>query len=117
MNPRVEAAPSVPRATGEVVLEGPFVARHAEELLRRIDSVAAASAEDHPEERILGTARGPDRLLVVTSSQDLALRLGREIVRTFHGAASHHWSESARRLRIVWHREWTAPDGPRPAAD
>jgi hypothetical protein len=95
-----------PIVHGEVVLEGAYVSRHGEELLRRVDNVVADSAAEYPAWRVLGVQLEADRVVIATTSQALALRVARELVTTFHGAVSRHWSSGNDLVRLVWHREW-----------
>jgi hypothetical protein len=98
--------PQFPGVHGEVVLEGGYVARHGEELLRRVDNVVADSAAEYPAWRVLGVSLEAERVTVSTNSQALALRVARELVATFHGAVARHWSDGNEVVRLVWRREW-----------
>ena len=92
------------RAFGRVMLEGSYVAGHADELVRRIRNVAARAAFTQPERRLVEIVmRGPG-LEVLTTSQKLAHRVARELAKAFHGTVSYRWSDRDGRLLAVWRR-------------
>jgi hypothetical protein len=92
-------------AFGRVLLEGSYVAGHADELIRRIRNVAARAEFTQPERRLVRIVKRESMLEVLTTSQKLAHRLAREITKAFHGAVSYHWSGSDGRLLARWRRD------------
>jgi hypothetical protein len=93
------------RGYGLVMVEGSYVARHADELLRRIRNVAARAAFTQPERRVVDIVPRGSTLKVRTTSQKLAHRLARELAKAFHGTVSYHWSDRDGRLLAVWRRD------------
>jgi hypothetical protein len=100
------------RALGQVRLEGTYVERHAAEIRRRILNAAARARRTQPERRLLGLEmRGPV-WEVLTTSQKLAHRLGRELQKAFGGTVSYAWSDRDGSLLAVWRRDEDRP-GPK----
>lgn len=93
------------QAFGRLVLEGSYVAGHADELIRRIHNVAARAAFTQPERRLVDVVTHGSTLEVLTTSQKLAHRLARELAKAFLGTVSYHWSGSDGRLFAVWRRD------------
>lgn len=93
------------RGFGRVVLEGAYVAGHAQELVRRIRNVAARAAFTQPERRLVEVVTRGSTVEVLTTSQKLAHRLARELAKAFRGTVSYHWSDSDGRLLAVWRRD------------
>ena len=92
-------------AIGRVRLEGSYVARHETEILRRIENVAARAAYTQPERRILDVIGSGSPLEVLTTSQKLAHRIARELVKAFRGTVSYQWSDDDGRLAATWRRD------------
>ena len=92
-------------AFGRVVLEGSYVAGHAEELIRRIRNVAARAEFTQPERRLIEVAARGSTIEVLTTSQKLAHRLAREMVKAFRGSVSYNWSDGDGSLLAVWRRD------------
>jgi hypothetical protein len=93
------------RAFGRVVLEGSYVAGHADELERRIRNVAARAGFTQPERRVVDVVAQGSTLEVLTTSQKLAHRIARELAKAFQGTVSYHWSAPDGRLSAVWRRD------------
>lgn len=88
-----------------MVLEGAYVAAHADELVQRIRNVAARAAFTQPERRLVEVVTRGSTVEVLTTSQKLAHRLARELAKAFPGTVSYHWSDSDGRLLAVWRRD------------
>lgn len=81
----------LPPTAGEVVVR------------RRIDNVASRAAHTQPERRVISVDRNGDGLEVLTTSQELAHRIGREIEKAFGGRCRYSWSDDDGSLFAVWH--------------
>jgi hypothetical protein len=88
-----------------VRLEGTYVERHAGEIRRRILNVAARASHTQPERRLVAVAARRPGLEVLTTSQELAHRLGRELRKAFGGTVSYGWSDRDGGLLAVWRRD------------
>jgi len=93
------------RAYGRVVLRGPWLKDHEDEVRHRIANVEARARHTQPERRVIEIARGKDGLEVMSTSQKLAHRLVREIEKAFGGRSSYRWSDSDGSLTATWARE------------
>jgi hypothetical protein len=93
------------RAFGRVRLEGSYVAGHAAEIRRRVGNVAARAQHTQPERRLVEIEARGRALEVLTTSQKLAHRIGRELQKAFGGSVSYCWSDRSGELLAVWHRD------------
>jgi len=89
---------------GRIVLEGAFVGANAEPLRARIRNVAAQAAGDQPERRIVALTRRGASMEVLTTSQKLAHRIVRELLKAFKGRATYAWSDDGT-LFARWRRD------------
>ncbi|GEM_PF-348514 len=82
---------------GRLVLLGTGVAANKETIRRRIENVARRATVTQPERRIISVdelgARGEEGLEVLTTSQKLAHRIVRELVKLFDGSARYSWQD------------------------
>lgn len=89
-------------AVGTVLLLGSFVPPAEAELRRRISNVCERAGFTQPERRLVGIQRVPEGLKVLTTSQELAHRIAREIEKAFGGRARYSWSEGDGHLLARW---------------
>jgi len=72
---------------------------------RRIRNVARRAGYTQPERRIVSIDWSGRRLEVLTTSQKLAHRIARELVKAFGGRSSFRWSSDDGSLTAFWHPE------------
>jgi len=72
---------------------------------RRIRNVARRASHTQPERRIVSIDWSDRRLEALTTSQKLAHRIARELVKAFGGRSSFRWSSDDGSLTAVWHPE------------
>ena len=99
---------------GRVLIRGAYAAVHEEELRARVRGVAARAAYTQPERRIVSMERTEDGLEVLTTSQKLAHRIARSLMKGFGGGTEYHWTEPRGELFAVWERD--DPGAERPGA-
>ena len=87
---------------GLVTLRGEWVASHRDEVLRRIENVAARAGHTQPERRVLDIRHEEGGIEVRTSSQELAHRIAHELEKAFGGRARYAWSDRDGWLRASW---------------
>ena len=104
------------QAFGRVVLRGSYVRAHEDGIRRRIENVAKRAAFTQPERQIVSVAWERAALEVLTTSQKLAHRIGRELSKTFGGHAAYRWADRDGSLLVTWEREEEAPKGRSPGA-
>jgi len=92
-------------AFGKVVLRGAFVFANEDAIRRRLANVAERAAFTQPERRIVSVARDGATLEVLTTSQKLAHRIGRELVKGFGGRSAYAWSDRDGSLLVTWVRD------------
>jgi NMD protein affecting ribosome stability and mRNA decay len=103
---------------GKVSMRGSFLRAHEEEILRRVRRVAERAASRQPERRIVRIVRTRAGLDILTTSQKLAHRITRELLKAFRGRATYAWSDRGGLLFATWERaaepRRAAPQAPRP---
>ena len=92
------------RGLGHLRLEGTYLEGHAVEVRRRIQNVAARAQHTQPERRLLEIRPHGGGWEVLTTSQELAHRLGRELQKAFGGTVRYAWSDRDGELLAVWRR-------------
>lgn len=89
---------------GRVVIRGAFAEAHDREIRARVTGVARRAAHTQPERRIVSVDRTEEGLEVLTTSQKLAHRIARSLVKGFGGETEYHWTEPRGELFAVWER-------------
>lgn len=92
-------------AYGKLLLRGGYVRAHEVEIRRRIDNVAKRAEFTQPERRVVSIDWNRTTLEVLTTSEKLAHRIGRELTKTFGGRATYVWAERDGSLLATWDRE------------
>ena len=90
---------------GRVLIRGAYAAAHEAELRARVRGVAARAAYTQPERRIVSMERTAGGIEVLTTSQKLAHRIARSLMKGFGGGTEYHWTEPRGELFAVWERE------------
>lgn len=90
---------------GRILLRGAYARLHEEELCRRIRNVSIRARSNQPERRLVSVMRDEGGLEVLATSQRLAHRVARELVKTHAGKATYHWDDHDGALLVVWRRE------------
>ncbi len=89
-----------------LVVDGDFADAHADEVQRLLDRESARAAEDNPLGRIIDRRRDADgRLVVSTTTEHLAERLGHALEKAFTGRVRFDFSHENRFARVYWHRD------------
>lgn len=91
---------------GIVTLKGDFVLPHKVELMNLIKNEEERARGFNPLERVMSIKEnGHGNLIISTTNEKLAQRLGRAIKKAFHGEVSYHWSHDNKLVRVEWVRE------------
>lgn len=91
---------------GFVYLEGAFLGDHGEEVLQLVRREAARAEVDNPTGRIIGVARERgSRLVVTTTTEHLAERLGHALARAYDGRVRFDFSHENKLARVYWRRD------------
>jgi NMD protein affecting ribosome stability and mRNA decay len=91
---------------GEVTLAaGAFLDAHEAEIRNLIRNEEERARGINPLERIVAVRKEDGRMVVTTTNEKLAQRIGRELRKAFRGRTEYLWSEDNRNLRVRWSRE------------
>jgi hypothetical protein len=88
---------------GRVLIRGAYALANEALIRRRIANVTSRATRTQPERRISTIDRYDDLIEVITTSQKLAHRIVREVVKLFRGRASYAWSDDGT-LFATWER-------------
>ena len=89
---------------GELRLAGTFLAQHRAEVERLIRNEAKRAAEDNPLARIVRQDWSAGRLTVLTTTEHLAKRLGRGLVKAYDGKARYRFGHENKTAYVTWMR-------------
>jgi len=90
--------------SGQVTLTGPFLAEHWDEILRLIANEEKRAREKNPLERIMSLSEENGQLVLTTTDEKLAQRIGRELRKACGGTVTYGWSHNNKFLRVQWER-------------
>ena len=90
---------------GILTLSGEFFAERKREVITLLENEAARVAGRSVLDRVIKmTEEGKDKLVVETTTEKLAQRLGRAVYRAYKGELDFRWAESNRFVRVYWSR-------------
>jgi hypothetical protein len=91
---------------GIVTLKGDYVLEHKQDLMNLIRNEEERARGFNPLERVMSVREnGYGSIVISTTNEKLAQRLGRAIKRAFHGEVAYHWSHDNKLVRVDWVRE------------
>jgi len=91
-------------AEGKVTLQpSAFLTAHKDEILRLIRNEEERAKGINPLERIVEITEAEEALVVMTTNEKLAQRIGRTLKSTFQGHTTYHWSDP-KFLSVAWQR-------------
>lgn len=90
---------------GEVRISGAFVASHAADVERLIRNEARRATDDNPLARIVRIDRVPEGLLVRTTTEHLAKRIGQALHKALHGKVRYRFSHENKFAHVTWSRD------------
>jgi NMD protein affecting ribosome stability and mRNA decay len=98
---RAEGVPS-----GYVYLDGTFLTAHRDEIEHLLENEAKRAAEDNPLAQIMGREMYKNGgLIVTTTTEHLAERLGQALQKAFGGRVQYDFSHENKLARVYWHRD------------
>ncbi|MBI4262808.1 MAG: hypothetical protein HY657_00385 [Acidobacteria bacterium] len=90
---------------GFLHIDGEFFALHREELERLLRNEADQAREDNPLNQVLAWEDlGAGTLLITTSTEHLAQRLGRALEKAYDGEVHYGFSHENKLAHVWWHR-------------
>lgn len=90
---------------GHVVISGPFVEAHHDEILGLIRNTESHIREHNPIARVAQLTEAPDRVEVLTISPFLAERIGKELSKAYDGQLEIQHPEREEFTRVTWIRD------------
>jgi NMD protein affecting ribosome stability and mRNA decay len=91
-------------AEGQVTLRtSSFLVAHKDEVLRLVHNEEERAKGINPLERIVELKESDNEIIVTTTNEKLAQRIGRALKQSFQGATTYHWSDP-KFLSVEWVR-------------
>ena len=88
---------------GILTLKGDYVLLQRKDLMNLIRNEEENARGFNPLERIMSIKEdGYGNIIINTTNEKLAQRLGRKLKKAFHGKLSYHWSHDNKLLRVDW---------------
>jgi hypothetical protein len=88
---------------GILTLKGKDILLHKKDLMNLIRNEEERARGLNPLERIMSIKEdGYGNIIISTTNEKLAQRLGREIKKAFHGKVFYQWSHDNKLLRVDW---------------
>jgi hypothetical protein len=89
-----------------VYLDGTFLTAHRDEIEHLLEMEAKRALEDNPLAQIMGREMDRNGVLVVTTTTEhLAERLGQAAQKAFGGTVQYDFSHENKLARVYWHRD------------
>ena len=90
---------------GIVTLKGDYVLKHKQDLMNLVRNEEERARGFNPLERVMSVREnGYGSIVISTTNEKLAQRLGRAIKKAFHGEVAYHWSHDNKLVRVDWER-------------
>ena len=89
---------------GWLVLQGPYVAKHATELVQLVRHQAELERAEHALNRIIDIAQDGERIEITTTDIHLPRRIGEALRRAHHGELTMQYGDDAYEMRARWER-------------
>lgn len=91
---------------GIVTLSGQFMTAHKDEFLHLIRNEEQRARGFNPLERVMSIKEnGEGSLVISTTNEKLAQRLGRAFKKAFNGDVTYRWSRNDKLVRVEWARQ------------
>lgn len=89
---------------GVLTISGEFSANHEEEIVNLVNRENAVARRINPLERIMDIERSEDGMVVYTTNEKLAQKIGRALKKAYDGHVEYKWPEDGKLIRVNWHR-------------
>ena len=90
--------------SGVVTLRGDYWADHREDILNLIHNEEARGVHTNPLERIIEIREEEGCLVIETTNEKLAQRIGRSVGNAHKGHVQYKWPDGDRLVRVEWER-------------
>jgi hypothetical protein len=98
---------------GVITLSGDYWPQHRDDILNLVRNEEARGIQTNPLERIIDIREDGKELVIETTNEKLAQRIGRAIHSAHKGEIEYKWPEGTRLVRVLWER--TEQDAQRPS--
>jgi len=92
-------------AMGVVNIYGDFVMEHRDEIISLVRSEERHALEKNPLERLIKIEKRGNGLYVETTTDSLALRIGKVLSRAYKGEHEFDWKYGDKHLLVKWRRQ------------
>ncbi len=90
---------------GIVTLRGDYVLAHKQDVMNLVRNEEERARGFNPLERVMSIKEnGHGSIVISTTNEKLAQRLGRAIKKAFHGEVTYRWSHDNKLVRVDWER-------------
>ncbi len=90
---------------GIVTLKGDFLRPHKQDVLNLIKNEEGRARGFNPLERVMSVKENDEGSIVIaTTNEKLAQRLGRALKKAFNGVVAYRWSRDTKLVRVDWER-------------
>ncbi len=91
---------------GIVILKGDFLKNHKEEIINRIKNTEKREILRNPLDRIMSLKEIKGDMVIETTSENLAIALGKALRRSYKGELEIRFSEDQKMVRVFWQRNF-----------
>lgn len=89
---------------GIVTLRGDYWPAHRDDIMNLVRNEEKRGMATNPLERVMGIREEDGRLVIETTNEKLAQRIGRQVEKAHRGHLQYKWSEDNRLVRVEWER-------------
>lgn len=94
------------RAPGGIItLAGAFIDAHRDEILNLIRNESSKAQTTNPLERIIDMQYSEGELMITTTNEKLAQRIGRAVHKAYSGTVEYQFGADTKQARVNWRRE------------
>ena len=90
---------------GVLTIAGRFVADHEQEIVNLVNNENTIAMKINPLERIMDIERSDDGMVVYTTNEKLAQKVGRALKKAYDGKVEYQWPEDGKLVRVNWRRD------------
>ena len=90
---------------GIVYITGNFFKQRRDQILNMLRNEEAKEVTNNPLDRIIDIMEKDDDVRVETTSENLAVHLGRMLYHSYGGSVEYKFSDDQKLARVYWNRE------------
>jgi NMD protein affecting ribosome stability and mRNA decay len=90
---------------GIVYISGDFFNQRRDEIVNMLKNEEEKEVDHNPLDRIMGIVEDENGVRVETTSESLAVHLGRMLYHSYGGDVEYKFSDEQKLARVFWHRE------------